>query len=695
VESHSPGPRVSIILLCYNKLELTRACIESLAQTDPKVDYEVIVVDNGSEDETPNYLECLEGDVQVHRIYPNVGFIRGNNQGAKLARGEFLLFLNNDTVLLPNWLEPMVELMDEDPKVGAVSPMLVFPDGRVNDAGGLIFADGECWRYGMWDQTPDNPKLQSRRASDYAMGACLLVRRELWEKIGGFDERFIPAYYEDTDLAMAIRSHGYKVMYEPASRIIHVEGGTNGTGQNSESTRLQDINRVKFAEKWSDELAHRPKMHASIIENWAHRGLGGFGPHEEPVETWNEAIVRSQDSKKVLVFDPLPPMYDRNSGHRRLWNMLEELRWMGHSVTYFSNSTFALAEYKPKLSKLGIPLYGLDTRYGTQETISDFHREVFVPNFPDWGARQHFDTIIINFWYLAEQIMPYVRAAWPKATIVVDSVDLHYLREKRQAELYGEAQLYAKARATRDKELAVYKNADRVICCTEDDAGELRKELPDADIVVVTNTHELLDEGPGFEAREGILFVGNFAHPANADGMLWWRDEISPQLAAELPGVPLTVVGHDPSGVVPQLVNEKMNSVGWIEDLTPYLNGARISVAPLRFGAGMKGKVGEALSAGLPVICTTIAAEGMDLVDEQDVLIADDADAFVKNIVRLYNDSQLWNQLRTSGREIVEQRWGKESLRGPLGEVLMPPRKLKNPKKPTNKRYTPPAKARQ
>lgn len=692
-KSDVDSPRVSIVILCYNKVELTQACLESLSATDPQIPFEVIVIDNASQDETPEFLAMLEGDVRVERMEENLGFVRGCNHGASLARGEFVLFLNNDTVLQPGWLEPLVAVMDEDPRCGAVSPMLIYPDGRVNDAGGLVFADGECWRYGMGDGAVDNPKLNSRRAVDYAMGACLLVRKSLWDLIGGFDERYAPAYYEDVDLSFAIRAQGYRVFYEPASRVVHVEGGTGGTDVTSGAKQYQVINRGKFAEKWADELSHRPRMDPTIVENWAHRGQGGFGPGEDSVSSWNQAIVAQQDSHNVLIIDPLVPMFDRNSGHMRLWHAITQLRAMGNSVTYWAYMPYELNTYQPHLAKIGVPVYGPDPRYMSGDELIPQAQPIFTPEFENWAQWQRFDTIIVNFWYMAEALMPLLRSAWPDATIVIDSVDVHFLREQREAELRNDPALVAKANETKRKELAAYKSADRLIACTPADADLLRTELPDQDVVVLTNAHDLLPMGPGFDVRRDLLFVGNFIHHANPDALLWWRDEVAPLLREALPDVVLHVIGNDPANVVPQLCGPNMVAHGWVQDLVPHLQQARISVAPLRFGAGMKGKVGEALSAGLPVVGSPIAVEGMDLVDGKDVLVAKTPEQFVEQIVTLYNNKTLWETLRENGRQLVDDRWGVKQMRGPLTEVLAP-REVKTSavsRPQANKRYTPPS----
>ncbi|HYA67092.1 MAG TPA: glycosyltransferase family 4 protein, partial [Acidimicrobiales bacterium] len=214
--------------------------------------------------------------------------------------------------------------------------------------------------------------------------------------------------------------------------------------------------------------------------------------------------------------------------------------------------------------------------------------------------------------------------------------------------------------------------ADRVVCVTDADADAVRGEIPGADVVVVPNAHAEVDPGPGPAGRAGCLFVGNFNHPPNADALAWWKSEIAPLLAGRLPGVGLTVVGNDPHGVAGAMADDTIEVTGAVDTTLPFLHGARVSVAPLRYGAGMKGKVGEALAAGLPVVATTVAAEGMGLVDGEHVLIADTPEQFADAIARLHTDNALWERLRRAGRDHVGRRFGVERMRAEIPLLLAP-----------------------
>jgi GT2 family glycosyltransferase/glycosyltransferase involved in cell wall biosynthesis len=647
--------RVTIVVPVWNQVALTAACLESLAAGTPPELYEVVVVDNASTDATPELCEALEGDVTVIRNECNLGFGPACNQGAAAARSEtdFLLFLNNDTLLRPGWLEPLIAVMDEDPRCGAVQPKLIYPDGRLCDAGGLVFAGGDAWVYGKGHPVPDAPQFSCRRAPDYASGACLLVRKAAFAAVGGFDPRYAPAYYEDTDLSFALRSAGWRVLYEPASVVTHLEGGTAGTDTSAGMKRYQVVNREKFATKWAGELAGRPALDPAVVEAWAHRPQGGMGPGEDPA-----MAVPSARARTILVFDPFLPAYDRSSGQRRLLEVLRILRAGGHHVTYYAANAADRDRYGPVLSRLGIAAWGPEPGRRPVGAVAAAHYDaVFNPGLAPLAAQRAYDTVLLSSWSVAEALLPEVRRLLPAATAIVDSVDVHFVREERGARVLGDAAAMAAARRTRAREMAVYRAADSVWAVTPDDAEAIRREGGVGHIAVVPNIHEVCDPGPPFGEREGLVFVANFSHPPNYDALVWWCEEVGPALEERLGGLCLTVVGYDPCGDGAALARPGVRVVGWVPDLRPWLHAARVFVAPLRFGAGMKGKVGEALAAGTPVVATSVAAEGMGITPGVHALVADDPGAFADAICALYTDEARWGGLAEAGRRLVAERY--------------------------------------
>ena len=668
---HTP-PRVSVVMPVFNHADLTASCLTSLVETtnDCDVNLELIVVDNGSTDETPALLATLiQGDITVLRNEVNRGFGEACNQGAEIAKGEYILFLNNDTLLLPCWLTPLIAALEEDQRCAAVQPRLIYPDGRLNDAGGLVFRDGEAWVYGKGARILDAPQYASRRTPDYVTGACMLIRRTAFQEVGGFDPRYAPAYYEDTDLSFALRAAGWTLLYEPAATIVHLEGGTAGTDVNTGLKQYQVRNKYIFARKWVDDLSRRPHLDPAIVDAWAHRGQGGWGPGEDP--SLRGVVTQA---RTVLSIDPFPPLWDRAGGGLRAMHLLHSLRQEGHAVIHVAaGDATGRARYAAALSRIGVPLYGLDPA----DLPGDLEERAlvisaFLPDLSILVHRHRPDVVVISPWSTAEYLIDPVRTLLPHALLIVDTCDVHFVRERRTAQLAAEPVLTQQVEANRRRELAVYAKADRIVCVSEEDAAAVREALPGCDVAIAGLAHDEVDPGPGFAERSGLLFVGNANHPPNREAVHWWRAEIAPRLATRLPGIRLAVVGNDPAGVMRPLAGHTMDILGWVPDTLPYLHAARLSVAPLRSGAGVKIKVGEALMAGLPVIGTSIAAEGLGLINEHQVLIADDADTFVEQIVRAYTDPILWDRLRANGLSHARAHFGRAKLRAAVPAIVAP-----------------------
>lgn len=246
------APLASIIVPVYNKIDYTLTCLASLAACADASAYEVIVVDDGSTDDTAERVAAIEG-VRYVRNPKNEGFIGSCNRGAELARGEFLVFLNNDTAVQSGWLDALLETFQSHPRAGLVGAKLLYPDGTLQEAGGILYRDGRGGNYGRFD-APLDPRYTHVREVDYCSGAAIAIRKQLFDRLGCFDDRYRPAYYEDADLAMRVREAGYQVLYQPRSLVIHFEGITSGTSESGGVKAYQLRNRDVFLRRWRDTL---------------------------------------------------------------------------------------------------------------------------------------------------------------------------------------------------------------------------------------------------------------------------------------------------------------------------------------------------------------------------------------------------------------------------------------------------------
>ena len=262
----SERPFVSIIIPVYNQWNYTYICLKSVLENTKNISYEIIIADDNSSDETVNAKKYVK-NIKITRNKNNLGFLKNCNNAAKYATGNYILFLNNDTEVQKNWLKNLLRIMETDESVGMVGPKFIYPNGVLIEAGGIIWKDGESWQYGRFDN-PKRPEYNYIREVDYISGACILLKKELFNNIDGFDERYAPAYYEDTDLAFEVRKMGYKVIYQPESVITHYENITYKKSDSKNKYKSKNTNNIEmFKQKWKYVLENEHYEHMSNISN--------------------------------------------------------------------------------------------------------------------------------------------------------------------------------------------------------------------------------------------------------------------------------------------------------------------------------------------------------------------------------------------------------------------------------------------
>ena len=619
----SYDPLVSIIIPVYNQFAYTFNCLESLSvNLSSDLAYEIIIVNDASSDETLEQLATLVKGIKVLTNAENSGFIRSCNYGASQAKGQYLYFLNNDTRILENCLESLVKLIINNPQVGAVGSKLIYANSKQQEAGGIIWNSADGWNYGRLD-SPDEPEYNYVRPVDYCSGASLLVPTDLFKQLGGFSQDFIPAYYEDTDLCFALRELGYQVLYQPQSNVIHYEGITSGTDLSSGIKQYQVINQTKFREKWSKVLTKHLDNDANNVP---------------------KAARRLQGKPTILVIDSYVPLYDRESGCVRLLNILKLLLNLGYSVIFFPDNGYPEQPYTSVLQQLGIEvIYGTPQRYNLEEKLIKY-----LPLIDGvWLCRPE----------LCDKYMDLIRLK-TKVPIIYDTIDLHFLRLKRQKDYLDPSyQNTSWSWETYQKlELNYANQAEATVVVTEDEKQVL-SSLGVKNVWVIPNIHEeiSLSEKVAFDQRSGLVFIGSYNHPPNIDAVKWLCLEIMPLVWASRPDITVNLLGSNLKDEVKELASDKVIVTGYVPEVEPYFQKSRIFVAPLRFGAGMKGKIGQSLSLGLPTITTKIGAEGMGLIDHQDVLIADTAEEFAQAVIELYDHRELWQKLADNSLETIKR----------------------------------------
>ncbi len=618
-------PTVSVVIPVYNHLDHSLTCLRSIAAHPSRISAEIIVVDDCSSDETAETLPQIEG-LRYQRNPENLGFIGACNAGAAAARGEYLVFLNNDTAVQPGWLDALIDTFETQDRVGLVGAKLIYPDGRLQEAGGIVFNDASGWNYGRFGD-PAAPEYNYLREVDYCSGAAIAIRTELFNAFGGFDRHYAPAYYEDTDLAMKVWAHGLRVLYQPRSAVVHFEGVSSGTDTSTGVKAYQVVNQQKFLERWGDRLQQHPAPGTPI-----------------------EIARQHRDTRRVLIIDATTPTPDQDSGSLRMVNLMRVLRAEGVAVSFFADNRAFVERYTPELQQLGVEVL--------------WHP--FLSDVPGWFAEhgRHFDLVVLSRHYIAIQYVDLVRLHAPQAQLVFDTVDLHYLREQREAELADRDDLRRQAAQTREKELDLIRRSDITLVVSPVEQTLLASEAPYSRVDILSNVHEVFGCRKPFEQRHDIVFMGGYQHTPNVDAVMWFADEVLPLIRAEAPEITFHVVGSKAPDEV-RALGERPGIMfqGFVPDIEPFMDNCRLAVAPLRYGAGVKGKVNMSMSYGQPVVATPIAIEGMHAEPGQDVLVAETPEDFAAAVLRAYRDPELWLQLSAGGLANVERHFGFESAR--------------------------------
>lgn len=647
------APLVSIILPVYNQVAYTYACVRSiLAHTSfEETPYEIILADDVSTDATAEIGRYIEGLV-ISRNTENQGFLKNCNQAAKRAAGKYLFFLNNDTKVTDGWLSSLVELIERDPSIGMVGSKLVYPDGRLQEAGGIIWSDASGWNYGRLDD-PSKPEYNYVKDVDYISGAAIMLSKELWNEIGGFDERFAPAYCEDSDLAFEVRRRKKRVVLQPKSVIIHFEGISNGTDVTGTGLkRYQVVNQEKFKEKWQAALKKQ-----SVND-------GNPNPFA--------ARDRSQGKPCVLIVDHYVPTWDKDAGSRTTYQYIRMFLAKGWNVKFLGDNFLHEEPYSSELEQLGVEiLYG----------------EAHQNDIFDWIKKNQdfIDVAYLNRPHIAVKYIDFIREQ-TKIKRIYYGHDLHFMRLGREYELNGDIRTKREADYWKSVEFSVMEQADMIYYPSETEIEAIHAVNPALPAKAITayvwdRFEEANPEtglvGEDYVKREGLLFVGGFAHPPNADGVLWFAQKIFPLIREALPDVKFYIAGSHETDEIKALGEEPDNGIevlGFVSDekLHELYHTSKLVVVPLRYGAGVKGKVVEALYNGAVIVTTSVGAEGIPEAKSVMAVTDDCAEdiyakaelieqRFAEAVVRLYQDDAFCRAANRADQRYIRQYYSMDA----------------------------------
>jgi GT2 family glycosyltransferase len=628
---------VSIIIPVHNNFNYTYNCIISILNSDLSILYEIIIVNDMSTDETVKLKEKYFKNYSNIIVYNNrrrKNFIINCNKAAKLSRGKYLLFLNNDTKVHKDWLSYLYNLINSDEKIGMAGSKLIYPNGTLQEAGGIVWSNGECSNFGR-RKNANMSEYNYVKEVDYISGASIIVRKSAWKKIGGFDRRFVPAYYEDTDFAFELRNHGYKVMYQPKSVVEHFEGISNGRNISTGIKHYQEINKKKFKRKWKNELKFQSKQGNNFI-----------------------ARDRGSKKKRIFVLDRAVPKFDQDAGSRFCFMYLNLFKQMGLRVTFFGDDLLKPEPYTTILQQKGIEiLYGdnyneKNLEYWLKENLKYFN--YLYLQRPDITIKY----IDILKKYFSGKIFYFAH-------------DLHHIRLEREYNITHSKMIGERCKYMKKIEMEIFNKVDIIHVVGNYEYNILKnklegKKIRNIPLYIFDTQYKNIEKD--FSKRNDLLFVGGFLHRPNVDGIIWFSKTIYPKVIEKFPNMILHIVGTNITEEIMQLESKNIKIEGFLSDRDLHLiyQKCRVFVIPLRFGAGVKGKILEAAHNQIPIVTTSIGGEGLDNSIGA-FIIEDNEDNMAKIICELYVDFNKLKLMSDSGKILIERYFSSAKAK----EILM------------------------
>ncbi len=645
VADHEKIPEASVIIPVYNNSLDTLLCIVSLLETQAGKSFEIIVADDCSTDATAQLIPQIGGVVRYLRQPQNLGFVGNCNQAADQARGKTLIFLNNDTLTFPGWLENLLAPIRRSADVGLVGSKLISWDGRLQEAGGVFWKDGSAWNFGRGQNATDS-EFNYLKDVDYCSGASIAVPSKVWRDVGGFDPAYSPAYCEDSDLAFRVRAAGLRTLYSPHSELIHHEGRSHGRDTSTGIKSFQVANQKRFFARWRDVLErdHLPNGERVLL-----------------------ARDRSMRKPHILVVDHYVPQFDKDAGSRTMFQFLETLIDCGWAVTFWPENLYHDPDYTNAVENIGVEVI-----YGPR----------FVGKFSDFlrGRSGLYDAVLLSRPHVAVHFIDDVKTL-TNARIVYYGHDVHFERMAAQHEIAGNIEESA-VEAMRAMEVGLCDRCNVILYPSRDEA-ELMASLVSKDVQSRAIPAYSFSEEEMREAKRAVkkisplggkaaqlLFVGGFSHGPNVDGVVWFCREVAPLLRRDGFNFELKIAGSNPTGDVWDLESEDTHILGFVTDekLAQLYREATIVIAPLRFGAGVKGKVIEAMAKGVPVTATTAGAQGIEGAGEL-LFIGDSAEDFAA-AVRSATEEEAGRQKAARALDFVSDHYSRSAMMAVFKEVL-------------------------
>ena len=641
------APAASIIIPVYNNVLDTLLCVLSLLESAPKSAFEIIVADDCSDDATAQLVSKIGGAVRHIRQPKNYGFVGNCNAAAKHARGHTLIFLNNDTLVLPGWLEGLLRPFEQLDHVGLVGSKLINWDGRLQEAGGILWKDGSAWNFGR-GQNPVDPEFNYLKDVDYCSGASIAIPIQLWRELQGFDPSFTPAYCEDSDLAFRIRDAGLRTIYSPESELIHHEGRSHGRDTGAGVKAHQLTNQQHFLKRWSTVLERDHFPNGDKV--FRARDRSGTKPH-------------------ILVVDHYVPQVDKDAGSRTMFQFLQSLIDAGWAVTFWPENLHRDPEYTRTVQNIGVEVI-----YGP----------MYVGKFADFLRSRAglYDAALLSRPHVAVHFIDDLRKL-TTARVLYYGHDVHFERMKAQRQIAESIEEDA-VDAMRTLEIELCNRCDVILYPAEEEARLMAKLVSKKvksraipaycfnEVEIGEAEKTISQRSMSTDKAAQLLFVGGFSHGPNVDGIVWFCREVAPLLREEGFQFQLQIVGSNPTADVWDLESDDTHVLGYVseEKLLECYASASAVIAPLRFGAGVKGKVVEAMARGVPVATTRVGAQGLTGANDY-LFLGDTPEQFAAAIKKSVESDTAVEKSRLA-LAYIRNHYSSAAMCGVLEQVLPP-----------------------
>lgn len=612
----SMQPLVSIIVIANNSKQEVLTCLYSILKNTPDIDYEVI-------------LAVKETDYIVKRV-KNIKIIEYSDvpdykRIMKVASGKYISFLNDIKQVQPNWLDSMLSVFTTQDKVGIVSSKILYNDKVVKEAGILVYKDKI---YNGNFVASCCASIDFLKEVDCASIGSMLILRELAENNLDSASNYNTAFFANMDLNFRVKADGYKIYYQPLSIAIAYDSPK----ESGVEKELYIKDEQYFDKKWAEYLTQK-----------------------ESFELSKPPFSNKMRKKTIVIIDDFLPQFDKHAGGKTIFHFIKLLVNMGLHVKFIPAYNFIKEkQYANMLQQLGVEVLAGNV-FCSKEAIMCW----FANNF------HYVDYVLLSRPDIAIEYLDIV-GKYPNIKKLYYGHDLHHLRLQREYQLKKSKKILNLYEDYKQVEYKILNNVDVAYYPSKVEVDYIKSVFPSLNIKVVP---PYVYENPvisnkSYNETKDILFVGSFSHSPNVDGILWFVNEIFPKILKAIPDIKLNILGSNMLDKITKLESSSINIIGFVEQnvLSDYYKKSRIVVAPLRYGAGIKGKIIEAIYNNVPVVTTTVGAEGIDNINRV-ITIADEPEEFANKVIGLYNNKDEYDKIVKNSSKIIESQFSVQTAR--------------------------------